>query len=410
MGGLRVLGEVTRVGVFDYSDTSGNQWKEYRPPEEVGNPASLDTLKSAPVTDLHPTEGAVTPDNWRSLAVGNIGDDIRFDDADGAVLADVVIQDGAEVKRVLARERKELSCGYDCDIDQTPGEAPDGTQYDCVQRNIRYNHVALGPVGWGRGGPDVALRMDGAAMQVTAERSGDTAGSSVSRVRLDGSSRPMKLKFRGKEYRLDSEADVAAMQSDMADYEKKSDAQSAENAAVMNALTEAMKQLAALKAALDQAGAGDGANTVDADGENKAAGEAGMSEDKEPDPAVLDSLVEKRAALLEIGRKFGLKEEELTGKRSDSIKRAVIRKLAPKVPIDGLSASRVDDMFTGMTAVASVKKQDNAKNKALEETARAAEDLDSEREERSDAADDFESSLRARTAARGRQKLNGNFR
>ena len=37
---------------------------------------------------------------------------------------------------------RELSCGYYCDLDETPGEY-EGQRYDARQRNIRGNHLAL---------------------------------------------------------------------------------------------------------------------------------------------------------------------------------------------------------------------------------------------------------------------------
>src|SRR5690606_28507268 len=45
-------------------------------------------------------------------------------------------------------ERKEISLGYKCQLDPTPGTW-NGESYDAVQKNIVVNHVALGPKGWG---------------------------------------------------------------------------------------------------------------------------------------------------------------------------------------------------------------------------------------------------------------------
>ena len=33
-------------------------------------------------------------------------------------------------------------------------------RYDAIQREIRVNHLAVGPKNWGRSGPSVALRVD----------------------------------------------------------------------------------------------------------------------------------------------------------------------------------------------------------------------------------------------------------
>lgn len=162
-GGLRIAANLTREGVLTYSDGKGATWKEYRPEDEVFAADSLSSLRAAPVTDLHPQK-LVTADSWRTDAVGHVCDDVARDGQ--FVTATVIVQDAAEVVRIDAGERKEVSCGYECDVDKTPGTTPTGERYDAVQRNIRYNHVALGPVGWGRAGPEVSLRMDGAAIEV----------------------------------------------------------------------------------------------------------------------------------------------------------------------------------------------------------------------------------------------------
>lgn len=160
----------TRVGVFPYV-VDGKLRREYRPPEEVFAAESLSTLSAAPVTDLHPAlpDGSriqVDASNWRQYSVGHVADQVA-PDGDG-VATHLVIQDSAMVQSVTQGARKEISCGYLCDLDFTPGVTPSGMKYDAIQRRIRYNHVALGPPGWGRQGPESSLRLDsGDAIQAT---------------------------------------------------------------------------------------------------------------------------------------------------------------------------------------------------------------------------------------------------
>lgn len=171
-GGLRVPAVPTRSGVFPYTGEGGKQRLEYRPPDEVFHADSLATLRAAPVTHLHPTE-QVTAANWRALAVGHVTDAITPDLARGEVGATLVIQDQEMVSKVGSGWR-ELSCGYSCDLELTPGVTPQGQKYDAIQRNIRYNHVGLGPPGWGRQGPDSSLRLDSGdafqSLEVTVEK------------------------------------------------------------------------------------------------------------------------------------------------------------------------------------------------------------------------------------------------
>ena len=161
-GFLRAPAYLTRSGVLDYRRADGTVRRELRPPSEVFAPASLATLGAAPLTDLHPAE-MVSPANVRKLAIGHVSDDVRQDGQH--VAANVTVQDKAAIAAVEAGQRRELSCGYTCDLDETPGTYH-GQPYDAVQRTIRYNHVGIGPKNWGRAGSDVALRLDAAAGNV----------------------------------------------------------------------------------------------------------------------------------------------------------------------------------------------------------------------------------------------------
>jgi hypothetical protein len=101
----------------------------------------------------------VNTDNWNLLAIGHVGDSLKVDQ-DRYVAANVRIQDGTAVADIKAERLVEFSCGYTCDVELTPG-VHEGIKYDGIQRNIRYNHVGMGPVNWGRAGNEVRLRVDG---------------------------------------------------------------------------------------------------------------------------------------------------------------------------------------------------------------------------------------------------------
>ncbi len=155
-GGLKVNAYPTRIGVLTYRQPDGSVIRELRMPEEVFNSDSLESLHGAPVTIGHP--GKVTTDVWKQHAVGHVGDDVAAKET--FVSATLRIQDSKAVKAVESGELLELSCGYNCDMDVTPGEF-NGEKYDQIQRNIRYDHVALLPVNHGRAGNDVRIRFDG---------------------------------------------------------------------------------------------------------------------------------------------------------------------------------------------------------------------------------------------------------
>lgn len=122
------------------------------------------TLVMAPLTNDHPNE-AVNPGNVKQLQIGVVGEQIQPEE-DQFIAAHVTVMDAAAIKDVESGV-VELSCGYDCDEDETPGTYM-GEAYDLIQRNIRYNHVALVPRG--RAGREVKLRLDSQdAIQLTEE-------------------------------------------------------------------------------------------------------------------------------------------------------------------------------------------------------------------------------------------------
>ncbi len=172
-GGLKIPATLTRTGVFEYRNADGSVRREYRPPTEVFNADSLRSLEDAPVTDLH--QGMVRADTYQALSKGHVRDvhqDGRF------VGATVLVQDASLVAAVEGGTRREISCGYECTLDMTPGRTDTGESYDAVQTNIRYNHAALLPVGAGRAGREVGLRLDGAAFACH--------NSPTMKVRFDG--------------------------------------------------------------------------------------------------------------------------------------------------------------------------------------------------------------------------------
>lgn len=200
---------LTRVGVLTYRGDDGQIVRELRPRDEVFSPESLATLKGAPVTDLHPPT-LVRSDNFRELSRGHVADDVREDG--GKVAAVVVVQDADLVEKVDSKRAREVSCGYTCRIDPTPGEH-EGERYDQIQREIRYNHVALGPEGWGRAGSEVALRIDsrsGDAIPPGAESAPKNTNANGADAPRGKGSQMLTIKIDGVEYPLGTDAEKEA--------------------------------------------------------------------------------------------------------------------------------------------------------------------------------------------------------
>ena len=145
-GGIRVPAALARTGVQEYRRADGSIVREYRPHEEVFHKDAVASFENAPLTIGHVNE--VNPDNWGGCAVGHV---IGAPKQDGKFLAaETQIMRADAIKRVESGELKELSCGYEVEIDPTPGVTTDGERYDAIQRSIRGNHVALLPAGAGR--------------------------------------------------------------------------------------------------------------------------------------------------------------------------------------------------------------------------------------------------------------------
>lgn len=142
---------VTSTGIFEYRNPDGSMRRELRLPEEVFDPASLESYRGKPVVLTHDA-GLVTKDNVRDYQVGTIMSDGYRSGSD--VRAEIIVHDTDAMKRSHLRE---LSLGYNLDLDETPGEWK-GMHYDAIQRNIRINHLAL--VRDARAGDQARLNID----------------------------------------------------------------------------------------------------------------------------------------------------------------------------------------------------------------------------------------------------------
>lgn len=126
-------------------------FKVFRPEEEVFSKDSLASYAYKPVTDDHPPEN-VTVDNWKKYSRGQMSGDIA---RDGEFIRVPMAMMDRELVAKFKDGKAELSMGYECEIDMTPGTAPDGSAYDARQKNIRINHLAV--VDAARGGKDLRI-------------------------------------------------------------------------------------------------------------------------------------------------------------------------------------------------------------------------------------------------------------
>jgi hypothetical protein len=156
-GFLRIRATFARTGCQTYSNPDGSQRVEYRPESEVARQDSFLSLGGLPVTLEHPPQ-MLTPDTARQYQRGASGTHVVY--ANGFVHGTVVLTDREAIEAVKRGDATELSVGYRCEYDATPGIAPDGTRYDGVQRAISGNHHAI--TRKARAGSEVRLHFDSA--------------------------------------------------------------------------------------------------------------------------------------------------------------------------------------------------------------------------------------------------------
>lgn len=174
-GYLRGDAVVTRCGVFEYLNADGTIRRELRHPDDVLAADSLATLRMLPITLEHPAGVLVNSDNVSTLSVGSTGENYTVDG--DHVQSTVTIMASRAVSAARAGTHAELSMGYKLRLDEEAG-VWNGQPYTHRQRDIRYNHLAMVPVG--RAGRAARLNLDGAAVQL------DTQENPMLKINIDG--------------------------------------------------------------------------------------------------------------------------------------------------------------------------------------------------------------------------------
>jgi len=312
-GWLRAPARLTRVGVFPYQRADGTVRLELRPPEEVFDSESLESFALVPITDDHPPESAgLTADNASQYARGAVGENVR--QAGDFVEAALLITDSALVAKVEAG-KSELSCGYFCDLDETPGVHPKFGRYDAIQRGIRGNHVAVVEVG--RAGPEVRIKMDAA----------DAAMAAFSTLEPQEPINMAKHVIEGIEFEVSEQVAQALVRKDAADAAKLADMQ--------KKASEAQAKADASKVEIEKLQA-------KADAAEKARADAA-------DPAKFNAAVSERVELLAKAREIIGDSFKADGLDAQAIRCAVIAKLAPEVKLDGKSVDYVAAFYDAVT-------------------------------------------------------------
>lgn len=297
-GWLRVDGYLTRVGVFMYRNADGTVRRELRLPEEVFKADSLASFQLVPVTNGHPPE-LLTAKNTKDYAVGTVAENVGRDGDN--VRASMMVTDADTIANVEAG-RRELSCGYTCDMEDSPGVHPTFGPYDVVQRNIRGNHVAIVDVA--RAGPEARLRLDAAEM-------------------INEGKANMKIVINGVEYEVSDQV-AQALTRERADH---------------------AEQLATVRKDLADARADGERNKAKLDAANDALTAEKKARADATDPKLFAERVNARVALLVQARSVLPADTKLDGMTDRDIKIAVLGKLVPDTKLDGKVDAYIDARF-----------------------------------------------------------------
>lgn len=156
-------------------DGSGT-FRIYRPADEVFAPEALKSAGNKTLTLKHPPKG-VSIANWSAVAVGDVRDVTAAGDHTAGI---VTIKDPDAIK-ALEDGTREMSCGYDFDLDIAAGVSPSGEAYDGIGRSIRINHHAI--VDTARGGHGCRIA-DATSNRTPGERTMAMKNLVIDNVRL----------------------------------------------------------------------------------------------------------------------------------------------------------------------------------------------------------------------------------
>jgi hypothetical protein len=325
---------VTSVGVFTYKNADGTETRELRLPEEVFASASLETMKLKPVVNDHPKE-KVTDENVQKYQVGSLGSNpsstVQERNWDGYtptekltdgfhVAIDMSITKKDAIEDILNGKRS-LSMGYECEVEiAEPGSVWCGVAYDCIQRNIRYNHVAI--VDAARAGDAARIRMD-SADAVLINQPKNQEGNSMKKFTLDG---------------VEYEADEGLINA----YKAEKTRADAADKALETAKADHAKTLSTVTAERDTA----------IDRADKAEKELKEARDSASDTKKLDEAVNAKLMLMDAAARAHV---EVKADMSDTdIRKAVISAVFPSAKLDGK-----DEVYIAARFDAAVEDLDN---------------------------------------------------
>jgi len=321
-GFLQAQATLTRTGVFYYVNADGSVRAELRVEDEVFNPETLASMKMLPVTNEHPPE-MLNPQNAKQWAVGFGGEQIEREGQ--MVKTSLKVTDAATIADIEDGSKQEISMGYMAELDFSPGVF-EGVRYDAIQRNIRYNHIAVVPKG--RAGSQCRIRTDSDDVRSSIDHQPpNDGGSGMKRVvHVDG----FKIEL--------PENEAQAIQSRL-------DADSGKMKEMEDQVSKLKDEYEAAKKKLEEMKGKEDA----LEGKlQEAVAELEKVKKDSFDLEKINALVKARGELVAKAKPFVSEETKLDGLSDLEIKVAAIKGRFPEKSLEGFSDERIDGLFEGI--------------------------------------------------------------
>jgi hypothetical protein len=318
----------------------------------VFDPESLKTLLGIPLTLNHPGSGKlVTPETLAKLKVGSINGE-PFSDG-YRVYVDLQVERADAVKALREKTHTYLSCGYTCEVEEVSGTWM-GVRYDAIQRDIRYNHVAL---------------------------CRSPRGDENLKIRLDSTGSIVEPQPEGAPMAAEENKEVAKL---VGDFQARIDAKDAELKQVRTDSEAQLKTVTAerdaLQAKLDEA-------TARQDSLDKE-----LKAEREGMAAKIQAAAGELSKLRADAKDFGVEVKEDSSPMD--IRKAVILKANPEVKLDGKSDDYIVARFDSVVEAGAKSVQIDNQNKQVS-TPNPANG-----QQRNDSQDETADAARARMIAR----------
>jgi uncharacterized protein len=320
-GFLQGIVPISKIGVFPYRNQDGTTRYEARLPEDVFAKASIDSFKSKPIQINHP-EMLNSPEAIARNKVGHIGDEVYVDGL--YVMAKVTI-DHPDGLAAVDAGCKELSCGYNLDVIEEPGEFM-GMRYTHRQKNIRGDHLCATPKA--RLGADLRLDSADDAVQVDETQP------------IPSKERSVKYKIKNIEY--DAAQEVVNFAEEQKDRADKAETKAATLQTQLDALTSEKSKADAR------------ADKAEAD---LAKSKTDMADLEKNIPARAAEMAKARAGIDSVAKAVlpAAQHKGLDAMDAEAVKAAVIKAKYPKLSLEKKDTAYVDNLFEAIQSDVNTK-------------------------------------------------------